>query len=104
MNTGRKERLEARLASRTAFPAPPAAKRHVSPWPLYAAVAGSAFAISTPTPDIHASLPSISAIHRLSGSPDAPLRPAALAMALPNPGPAFEEQAQAAAPAAQGVP
>ena len=107
MNTGRKGRLEARLRTRAVSSAPEWVKRHAGPWPLYAAVTGSALAMSThtPAPGVRLDVPSISAIHRLSDSPKAPLiRAVRLAMADANFGTSFENDAPAAPLATQGMP
>lgn len=104
MKTGRKARLEARLASRGVSSTAGAIKRHVSPWPLYAAVTGSALAMS-PAPGVQGDFPSIAAIHRLTGSPNSHLvRAANLALAARTAEPNLEDQTPAAAQAVQGKP
>src|ERR1700683_2190684 len=93
MSAARKQRLEARLANLGTSAVPGTVRRHVSHWPLYAAVTGSALAMSstTPAPGAHIQIPDITTFRHPSSSPNTPLIDAVrMAMARRDSRPAFE--------------
>ena len=90
--SARKKRLEAQLAAVRTSSAGGVARRHASPWPLYAVVTGSVLAISPSPP-----LPSLLAIEQPSAGAENPSlnRAVKLGVAERTSGPNFEGAAPA---------